>query len=65
MLEEHKAVHAATERLAGMARIEGNREAEELARELAAHARAEEQIFYPAAILVGEVVRHRAAAYGR
>lgn len=32
---------------------------ERLARELQAHARAEEELFYPAAILVGEIVRGR------
>jgi hypothetical protein len=40
-------------------------EVEELALTLAAHAEAEEQLFYPAAVLVGEVIRSRAAARGR
>jgi hypothetical protein len=32
---------------------------------LAAHAEAEEQLFYPAAVLVGDIVRTRAAAHRR
>lgn len=65
MLEEHKGIHAAAARLAEVARIESNAEVEDLARTLVAHAEAEEQLFYPAAVLVGEIVRTRAAAHGR
>jgi hypothetical protein len=65
MLQEHKAIHAATQRLADAARIESNTEAHDLAATLAAHAEAEEQLFYPAAVLVGEIVRTRTAAQGR
>lgn len=65
MLEEHKATHAATARLAEVARLEFNAEVENLAITLADHAGAEEQLFYPAAVLVGEVVRSRAAAHAR
>jgi hypothetical protein len=65
MLEEHKAIHAATARLAEVAAVESNAEAEDLALTLAGHAEAEEQLFYPAAVLVGEIVRARAAARGR
>jgi hypothetical protein len=65
MLEEHLAIHTATERLVEAARLEGHAETAELGAELAAHARAEEELFYPAALLVGEVVRARAAAYDR
>jgi Hemerythrin HHE cation binding domain len=63
MLEEHKTIHAAAARLAEVARLESNAEVEDLAITLAAHAGAEEQLFYPAAVLVGEVVRSRAAAH--
>ena len=62
MLEEHKAIHTATVRLGEVARAESNTEAADLATALAGHAQAEEQLFYPAALLVGEVVRSRAAA---
>lgn len=64
MLEEHKGIHAATARLAEVARLESNAEVEDLAMTLAAHAEAEEQLFYPAAVLVGEIVRSRAASHG-
>jgi hypothetical protein len=65
MLEEHRQIRAATARLAKIARVEFNPEVEDLAVTLAAHAEAEEQLFYPAAALVGEIVRTRAAARDR
>jgi len=64
MLEEHQRIHAATARLAEVARAESNAEVQDLALTLAAHAEAEEELFYPAAVLVGEIVRTRAAAHG-
>lgn len=59
MLREHVEISAATRRLAQISAEAGDRETEELARELSSHARSEEEVFYPAAILVGEVVRAR------
>ncbi|HET9949626.1 MAG TPA: hemerythrin domain-containing protein [Longimicrobiales bacterium] len=59
MLEEHEAVAAAARRLARVAREEGDASAEALAEALQLHARAEEEVLYPAALLVGEVVRAR------
>ena len=59
MLEEHEAIRAATARLAEVARVEGDERVEELARQLALHARSEEELFYPAAVLVGDLVRAR------
>lgn len=59
MLEEHKAIRAATLRLGEVARAEGNAKAAALAEQLAVHALGEEEIFYPAALLVGEVIRQR------
>jgi hypothetical protein len=64
MLEEHKGIHAATARLAEVARLKSNAEVGDLAMTLAAHAEAEEQLFYPAAVLVGEIVRSRATPHG-
>lgn len=61
MLEEHKRIHAATEKLQTVAREEGDSRFEKFAEELAAHARSEEEVFYPAAILVGDVIRTRMA----
>jgi hypothetical protein len=62
MVEEHRAISAATRRLGAAAGLEGQAEAAQLAEELLAHAAMEEQVMYPAAVLVGEVVRARAAA---
>ena len=59
MLEEHEAIHAATARLGEVARQDGNDAVADLAEKLALHARSEEEVFYPAAILVGELVRRR------
>jgi hypothetical protein len=59
MLREHAEISAATRRLAQLSAEAGDSETEELARELSSHARSEEEVFYPAAILVGEVVRAR------
>jgi hypothetical protein len=59
MLEEHKQVHAAVEKLRAAAREARAPKHEEFAAALALHAQTEEQVLYPAAILVGEVVRAR------
>jgi hypothetical protein len=59
MLEEHRAIRAATNRLREVARAEGNAEVVKLADKLVLHAQSEEDLFYPAAILVGELVRVR------
>lgn len=57
MLAEHKAIGAALDRLAEAAKAEGRKEAADFAQELRHHARTEEEILYPAAIVVGEYVR--------
>lgn len=62
MLEEHTAIRAATAKLGESARAERNAGVERLARQLALHARSEEELFYPAAVLVGDLVRARSAA---
>jgi hypothetical protein len=59
MLDEHVEIRAAVEKLAGVARTEGATDVEELAHELALHARTEEEVLYPAAILVGDQIRLR------
>jgi hypothetical protein len=61
MLSEHKAIHAATVRLGVVAKAAGNAEVERLAEMLKVHAQNEEEVFYPAALLVGDVVRARSA----
>lgn len=59
MLEEHRAIRAATMRMGQAARSAGNGPVARLAEKLALHARSEEEIFYPAAVLVGDLVRAR------
>lgn len=61
MLEEHKRIRAATEKLRAAARDEKAAVHEHLAEALASHARTEEEIMYPAAILVGDIIRARLA----
>jgi hypothetical protein len=59
MLREHQAIAEHARRLEQTAREENNPEIEALAKKLQLHARSEEEIFYPAAILVGDLVRAR------
>ena len=59
MLEEHKRIRAATEKLRTAAGEEKASVHEQLAETLAAHAQTEEEILYPAAILVGDIIRAR------
>lgn len=57
MLREHETIHAATVHLEEVARVHGNAAAQRLAEQLLLHARTEEQMMYPAALLVGDFVR--------
>ncbi|HEX6249861.1 MAG TPA: hemerythrin domain-containing protein [Gemmatimonadaceae bacterium] len=59
MVREHEAIGAAAVRLEQVARETGNADVERLAQGIQLHAKTEEEIFYPAAILVGEIVRAR------
>ena len=59
MLDEHKGIRAAVEKLQRVARQERHSEADAFATRLAQHAQMEEQVLYPAAILVGDLVRAR------
>lgn len=60
MLEEHGRIAAAARRLESVAHEHGNAEVERLAHTLQLHARTEEEITYPAAIVVGDLIRlHR------
>jgi hypothetical protein len=63
MLEEHVAIRAATQRLGEVARAERNTAVTRLAEQLALHAKSEEEMFYPAAVLVGDIVRARAEGH--
>jgi hypothetical protein len=59
MLREHVAISAATQRLATAAQSEGQQRVVRFAEKLAVHARTEEEVLYPAAIVVGDLVRAR------
>jgi hypothetical protein len=59
MLEEHQAIVGALEALASAATAEDYPETAEFARRLMHHATLEEQVMYPAALLVGEYLRRR------
>lgn len=59
MLEEHGRIRAAVETLRQAARAEQAVTYEELANQLALHAQTEEEVLYPAAILVGDLLRAR------
>lgn len=60
MLEEHKEIHRAADALHDAGVAVGSEDAVRFARDLQAHARHEEEILYPAAILVGDLLRQRA-----
>lgn len=59
MLAEHRAIMAALQDLREAAERAGRSDIVEFAEALAQHARIEEEVMYPAAILVGQVVRQR------
>ena len=61
MLREHVAIRAATQRLATVAQSEGQQMVVRFADKLAAHARTEEELLYPAAIVAGDLLRARGA----
>ena len=59
MLAEHQTITAALRNLEGKARAAGDEARVRLATKIIAHARAEEEVMYPAAILVGEYLKQR------
>lgn len=61
MLQEHTKIRAATEKLRVVAQKDKASADEEFVEDLALHARSEEEVLYPAAILVGDVIRARMA----
>ena len=62
MLAEHAHIRAAVDELRRAAIAARDTKAEQLAADLALHAQTEEEVLYPAAILVGELIRARAGA---
>lgn len=59
MLAEHVRIRAATRKLHAAAKQHNAPDVLEFAEALAAHARMEEEVLYPAAILVGDIIRAR------
>ena len=59
MLREHTRIRAATQTLHQVAVQQNAPDVQRFAEALAAHARMEEEVLYPAAILVGDVIRAR------
>jgi hypothetical protein len=59
MLEEHVRIRSAVAKLRAAAVAAGAEAQVELADDLALHARTEEEVLYPAALLVGDLVRAR------
>jgi hypothetical protein len=65
MLDEHRAIRAATVKLGEAARAERNTVVVRLTEQLKLHAQSEEELFYPAAVLVGDLVRSRSIVGAR
>jgi iron-sulfur cluster repair protein YtfE (RIC family) len=59
MLEEHKKIRVAVDKLRVAARAEQSTKYEQLAEQLALHAQTEEEVLYPAGMLVGDIIRAR------
>jgi hypothetical protein len=59
MLAEHRTIVEALDTLRGVAERAGRRDIVAFAEALVEHARTEEEVMYPAALLVGQVVRQR------
>jgi hypothetical protein len=59
MLQEHKQIGAALDEMARAAKSENKPEIAALADQIGRHARMEEEILYPTALLVGEYARSR------
>ena len=60
MLAEHGRIVAALDALVAAAKAEGHEEHAHFAEKLILHARTEEQVLYPAALLVGDILRRTA-----
>lgn len=62
MLSEHKAIVQALEELGQAAKAERHPDVSVFVEELTTHAQTEEQVLYPAAVLVGEYLKLKLAA---
>jgi len=61
LVREHDEIVRALQRLIVAARADGRTDIVEFAEKLVLHAEMEEEVLYPAAILAGEILRHRRA----
>lgn len=59
MLGEHRAIVEALDKLIEAAKRENQAEAAHFAEKLKLHAQTEEEVLYPATLVLGEVLRHR------
>jgi hemerythrin superfamily protein len=59
MLAEHKDIMAALSNLIDAARAENKLEAAQFTEKLMIHAEAEEEVFYPTALLIGRYVKSK------
>ena len=57
MLQEHRSIAAAVEKLRSAALAAGSEQWVRFAQQLTLHAQSEEEVYYPAAVLVGRVLR--------
>ncbi len=64
MMDEHRHIRSAVGKLGAAARAAKDAKQEQFAEKLAMHARSEEEVLYPAAILVGDLVRAKRGAAG-
>src|SRR5690606_39075599 len=65
MLDEHKEISRALEKLAEAARAEDNPEQVRFAESLMLHAQNEEQVLYPATLVIGDYLKLRRERDGR
>ncbi|HSF48524.1 MAG TPA: hemerythrin domain-containing protein [Burkholderiales bacterium] len=59
MLDEHKAIVAALSKLKDAAQSEGMEKYAQFAEKLLSHAQTEEEVLYPAAIVLGEYIKSK------
>ena len=65
MLEEHVHIDAAAKRLEAVAREHGADDVERMAHSLQLHARTEQEVSYPTALVVGDLIRARLGQHAR
>ena len=58
MLEEHKSIATGVEKLRNQALAAGSEHWVRFAQQLSLHAQSEEEVYYPAAVLVGRLLRN-------